>query len=215
MSELEIVALPNGQFSENCYLLADRSGGRAVMIDPGEEPRLFLAELDTRRLTLEAIWLTHGHIDHIMGVRAVKEATGAPVLLHPADRGLYDALPRQAEWMGLALEAPPPPNGDLAEGQELALGPHRFTVRHTPGHSPGSVSFVGAGVILGGDVLFNGSIGRTDLPGGDFATLLQSIQSVFLVLPDSTTVLSGHGPETTIGVERMTNPFLTGVYRHE
>lgn len=215
MSDLEIVALPNGQFSENCYLLADRTSGRAVMIDPGEEPRLFLAELDTRRLTLEAIWLTHGHIDHIMGVRAVKEATGAPVLLHPADRALYDALPRQGEWMGLALEAPPAPDGELADGQELRLGAHRFLVRHTPGHSPGSVSFLGDGVVLGGDVLFSGSIGRTDLPGGDFATLLHSIQSVFLALPDSTTVLSGHGPETTVGVERMTNPFLTGAYRHE
>lgn len=215
MSDLEIVALPNGQFSENCYLLADRTTGRAVMIDPGEEPRLFLAELDTRRLTLEAIWLTHGHIDHIMGVRAVKAVTGVPVLLHPADRGLYDALPKQGEWMGLALEVPPPPDGELSDGQELRLGEHRFQVRHTPGHSPGSVSFLGAGVVLGGDVLFSGSIGRTDLPGGDFATLLNSIQSVFLALPDSTTVLSGHGPETTIGVERMTNPFLTGAVRHE
>ncbi len=215
MSDLEIVTLPNGQFSENCYLLADRPSGRAVMIDPGEEPRLFLAELDTRRLTLEAIWLTHAHVDHIMGVRDVKAATGAPVFLHPADRGLYDALPQQGEWMGIPLESPPPPDGELADGQELSLGEHRFLVRHTPGHSPGSVSFLGTGVVLGGDVLFSGSIGRTDLPGGDFATLLHSIQSVFLALPDSTTVLSGHGPETTIGVERMTNPFLTGAYRHE
>jgi len=215
LSDLEIVALPNGQFSENCYLLADRTSGRAVMIDPGEEPRLFVAELDTRRLTLEAIWLTHGHIDHIMGVGAVKQATGAPVLLHPADRALYEALPRQGEWMGLTLEPPPLPDGELGDGQELRLGEHRFLVRHTPGHSPGSVSFLGDGVVLGGDVLFSGSIGRTDLPGGDFATLLHSIQSVFLALPDSTTVLSGHGPETTVGVERMTNPFLTGAYRHE
>lgn len=215
MSDLEIVALPNGQFSENCYLLADRTTGRAVMIDPGEEPRLFLAELDTRRLALEAIWLTHGHIDHIMGVGEVKRATGVPVLLHPADRALYDALPKQGEWMGFSLDAPPPPDGELADGQELRLGEHRFLVRHTPGHSPGSVSFLGTGVVLGGDVLFSGSVGRTDLPGGDFATLLNSIQSVFLALPDSTTVLSGHGPETTIGVERMTNPFLTGAYRHE
>jgi len=215
VSELEIVALPNGQFAENCYLLADRSTRRAVMVDPGEEPRLFLAELDTRALTLEAIWLTHGHIDHVMGVGAVKEATGVPIYLHPADRALYDALPQQGGWMGLVLDVPPPPDLELADGQELRVGRHRFTVRHTPGHSPGSVSFVGEQVILGGDVLFSGSIGRTDLPGGDFATLLQSIQSVFLTLPDSTVVLSGHGPETTIGVERMTNPFLTGVYRHE
>lgn len=215
MSDLEIVALPNGQFGENCYLLADRSTRQAVMVDPGEEPRLFLAELDTRGWALSAVWLTHGHIDHIMGVAAVKEATGVPVLLHPADRGLYDGLPRQGEWMGLTLEIPPPPDGELFEGQRLRLGDHEFTVRHTPGHSPGSVSFVGPGIVLGGDVLFNGSIGRTDLPGGDLATLMHSLQAVFLALPDSTMVYSGHGPETTIGVERMTNPFLTGAFHHE
>lgn len=215
MSELEIVALPNGQFAENCYLLADRPTRQAVMVDPGEEPRLFLAELDTRGWALSAIWLTHGHIDHIMGVAAVKEATGVPVYLHPADRGLYDGLARQGEWMGLSLQAPPPPDEELFDGQRLRLGAHEFTVRHTPGHSPGSVSFVGNGVVLGGDVLFNGSIGRTDLPGGDLATLMHSLQAVFLALPDSTIVYSGHGPETTIGVERMTNPFLTGAFHHE
>lgn len=213
-SELEIVALPNGQFAENCYILADRETRRAVLVDPGEEPALFLAELGRRGLTLEAVWLTHGHVDHVMGVAEVKAATGVPVYLHPADRALYDALPQQGGWMGLVLEAPPPPDHPLADGLVLYLGRHAFTVRHTPGHSPGSVSFVGQDIILGGDVLFSGSIGRTDLPGGDFATLLQSIQSVFLTLPDSTVVLSGHGPETTIGVERMTNPFLTGAYRH-
>ena len=215
MSELEIVTLPNGQFAENCYLVADRRTREAVMVDPGEEPRLFLAELDTRRWTLRAVWLTHAHIDHIMGVGVVKAATGVPVHLHPADRGLYDGLPRQGEWMGLALEPPPPPDRTLADGQRLRVGNAEFTVRHTPGHSPGSVSFVTEGLILGGDVLFNGSIGRTDLPGGDFSTLLHSIQNVFLGLPDSTVVYSGHGPETTVGVERMTNPFLTGAHRLE
>jgi len=215
VSDLEIVALPNGQFAENCYLLADRLTRQAIMVDPGEEPRLFLAELDTRAWSLQAIWLTHAHVDHIMGVRAVKEATGVPVLLHPADRALYDALPRQGEWMGLVLDPPPPPDGELHDGQILRLGAHEFTVRHTPGHSPGSVSFIGSNFVFGGDVLFNGSIGRTDLPGGDLPRLMHSLQSVFLALPDSVIVYSGHGPETTIGVERMTNPFLTGAFRYE
>ncbi|MGH7703395.1 MAG: MBL fold metallo-hydrolase [Gemmatimonadales bacterium] len=215
MPDLEIVTLPNGQFVENCYLVADRARREAVMIDPGEEPGLFLAELDTRAWTLKAVWLTHAHVDHIMGVGAVKEATGVPIHLHPADRALYDALPGQGEWMGLRLGAPPPPDRELKHGQLIGVGGLTFEVRHTPGHSPGSVSFVGHGVVFGGDVLFNGSIGRTDLPGGDFGTLIGSIQTSFLNLPDSTVVYSGHGPETTIGVERMTNPFLTGAFRAE
>ena len=215
MSEPEIVQLPNGQFVENCWLIADPRTREAVMIDPGEEPAMFLAELDTRRWTLKAIWLTHAHIDHILGVAAVKRATGAPVFLHPADRPLYDALPDQAAWFGMQPEAPPAPDHELTAGRRLTVGGFEFEVRHTPGHSPGSVSFVGQGTIFGGDVLFNGSIGRTDLPGADSATLMQSIQREFLSLPDSTVVRSGHGPETTIGIERLTNPFLTGAYRLE
>jgi glyoxylase-like metal-dependent hydrolase (beta-lactamase superfamily II) len=201
--------------AENCYLLADRTTRQAVMIDPGEEVRLFLAEMDTRAWTLSAIWLTHAHLDHAMGVREVKAATGAPVYLHPLDRPLYEALPKQGEWFGIRVEPPPAPDQELADGQRLVVGRTEFTVRHTPGHSPGSVSFVAPDLVIGGDVLFSGSIGRTDLPGGNGADLMQSIHSVFLTLPDSTVVYSGHGPETTIGVERMTNPFLTGVHRLE
>jgi len=215
VSELEVVPLPNGQFGENCWLLADARTGEAVMIDPGEEPQMFLAELNTRGWSLGGIWITHGHIDHILGVAAVKRATGAPIYLHPADRPLYDSLTQQGSWFGLKVDPLPPPDRDLEAGQRLNVGGLEFTVRHTPGHSPGSVSFVRQGTIFGGDVLFNGSIGRTDLPGGDAATLLKSIHRDFLSLPDSTVVRSGHGPETTIGVERLTNPFLTGAYRLE
>lgn len=210
----ELTCLPNGQFEENCYLLADPGAGRAVLVDPGEDEELFLEELHRQGLTLEAIWLTHGHIDHIMAVRRLKQETGAPVWLHPADRELYDGLAVQGRWMGLDLPAPPPPDHELADGQRLRFGGTTFAVRHTPGHSPGSVSLIADDFILGGDVLFSGSIGRTDLPGGDLPTLLRSIRQVFMTLPDSTRVLSGHGPETTIGVERLTNPFLTGAYRH-
>lgn len=213
MSSLELVAIPNGQFAENCYLLADRSAREAVIIDPGEESARFLAELSHRDWSLQAIWLTHGHIDHIMGVGAVHSATGAPIHLHALDRPLYDALPEYGAWVGMRLERPPSPHVELTTGQILQVGELQFEVRFTPGHSPGSVSFLGQGMIFGGDVLFNGTVGRTDLPGGDSATLMATIQSEFLSLPDSTVVHSGHGLDSTIGVERLTNPFLTGAFR--
>jgi hydroxyacylglutathione hydrolase len=213
VSELEVVALPNGQLAENCYLIADRGTGEAVIIDPGEESAMFLAELDTRGWSLRAIWLTHAHVDHIMGVGAVQRATGAPIHLHPLDRPLYDALPQYGAWMGMKLEPAPPPDVELRPGTQVKVGRQAFDVRFTPGHSPGSVSFVGHGMVFGGDVLFNGSIGRTDLPGGNFPTLMITLHSQFLSLPDSTVVHSGHGPDTTIGVERLTNPFLTGSVR--
>ena len=213
MSELEVVSLPNGQLSQNCYLVADRGTREAVIIDPGEEPAMFLAELDTRAWALRAIWLTHAHVDHIIGVGAVKRATGVPIHLHPLDRRIYDALPQFGAWLGMELEPPPPPDVALEAGARLGVGGLEFEVRCTPGHSPGSVSFVGQGMVFGGDVLFNGSVGRTDLPGGDFATLMSTINSQFLSLPDSTVVHSGHGPDTTIGIERLTNPFITGSVR--
>jgi glyoxylase-like metal-dependent hydrolase (beta-lactamase superfamily II) len=212
VSELEVVTLPNGQLAENCYLVADRRTREAVIIDPGEEPAMFLAELDTRAWTLRAIWLTHAHIDHILGVGAIKRATGVPIHLHPLDRPIYDALPRFGAWMGMQLDPPPPPDAELTPGNPVRVGRFEFDVRFTPGHSPGSVSFVGHDMVFGGDVLFNGSVGRTDLPGGDAGMLMSSIQSQFLSLPDSTVVHSGHGPATTIGVERLTNPFLTGAF---
>ncbi|HKP28983.1 MAG TPA: MBL fold metallo-hydrolase [Gemmatimonadales bacterium] len=206
MSDLEVVPIPNGQFAENCYLLA--TDGRAVIIDPGEEWERFLAEMDARGVRLEAIWLTHAHLDHILGVAEVQKATGAPIWLHPADRSLYDDLPTQSMWLGFRSPPAPPPQHELAHGQVLSIGDYRFDVRHAPGHSPGSVCFVGSEVVFSGDALFNGSIGRSDLPGGDHATLIASIRRELLSLPDATRVLSGHGPATTIGAERRSNPFL-------
>ena len=209
MSELDVICMPNGQFGENCYLVADTAQRQAVLIDPGEEPDTFLAELNTRAWTLAGIWLTHAHVDHVLGVGVVKTRTSAPIWLHPDDRPLYDAASTQAGWFGLKLDPLPSPDRTLAHGDRLQVGRFGFEVRHTPGHSPGSVSFIGSGVVFCGDVLFAGSVGRTDLPGGDMPTLLQSIHRHLLTLPDSTVVRSGHGPETTIGVERLTNPFLT------
>ena len=207
--DLELLTIPNGQFAQNCYLLVAPNRD-AVLVDPGEEWETFLAEVARRQAILRAIWLTHAHFDHILGVSEVHRETGAEIWLHPADRSLYDNLPQQGLWLGLRVGRPPAPSRELAHGQQLTLGETGFAVRHTPGHSPGSVSFVGAGVVLSGDALFAGSIGRSDLPGGDHETLIRSIQTQLLSLDDGTRVLSGHGPETTIGVERRTNPFLQG-----
>ena len=213
MPEPIVVSIPNGQFMQNCYLVADPDTGAAAMIDPGEDSGLILAELDRRGWSLSAIWLTHAHIDHIMGVGDVVRRWPVPIWLHPLDRPLYDNLAQQAAMFGLRCFPAPPPTDEIRPGAPLTLGGIRFDVRHAPGHSPGSVALVGHGRVFGGDVLFSGSIGRSDLPGGDTATLLTSIEREFLSLPDSTIVHSGHGPDTTIGVERSTNPFLTGEYR--
>ena len=213
MSDLEVVSLPNGQLSQNCYLVADRRTRDTVIIDPGEEPSMFLAELDTRAWTLRAIWLTHAHVDHIIGVGAVKRATGVPIHLHPLDRRIYDALPQFGAWLGKELEVPPPPDVALAAGDRLRVGGFEFEVRPTPGHSPGSVSFVGNGMIFGGDVLFNGSVGRTDLPGGDWPTLLESIRTLVEGHPPETAVHPGHMGQTTLGAERRSNPFLAELAR--
>ncbi len=209
MARLDVLTLTNGVFAENCHILVDRDTADAVIVDPGEEAELFLRRLATEGVSLKAIWLTHAHVDHIMGVARVVEATGVPIYLHPADRPWYDALPEQAERFGLSAEAAPPPDRDLAQGMNLALGGLSFEVRHIPGHTPGHVAFVGQGAAVVGDCLFAGSIGRTDLPGGDTETLLASIRSQLLTLPDDTAVYSGHGPATTIGRERRSNPFLT------
>ncbi len=210
MAPLRVITIPNGQFQENCYLLAETGQADAVIVDPGEEPESFLAAAAREGLRIREIWLTHGHLDHVVGVADVKAATGAPVLLHPADEPLYRNLPQQGLWFGLRLAPPPPIDRELAHGGTVAIGSTVFQVRHTPGHSPGSVSFVTDGLVIGGDVLFQGSIGRTDLPGGSFDRLIQSIREELLVLPDDTVVYSGHGPATTVGAERRSNPFLAG-----
>jgi len=210
VGELAAVGIPNGSFDQNCWLLADTASGDAVMVDPGEEADRFLAVLRDRGWTLTDIWLTHAHIDHILGVAAVHAVHKVPIHLHAGDRSLYENLPQQAQWFGLRASAPPPVTHWLSEGQVLTVGSHRFTVRHVPGHAPGHVAFLAPGIIVGGDVLFAGSIGRTDLPGGNMAELEESIRKVFYVLPDDTRVLTGHGPETTIGAERLSNPFVRG-----
>jgi glyoxylase-like metal-dependent hydrolase (beta-lactamase superfamily II) len=205
-----VICLTNGVYQENCYILADPETGDAVIIDPGEDSDLFLRRMETEGFTLRAVWLTHAHLDHILGVKDVVERSGAPLHMHPADRPLYDGIAEQGAWLGVQAPQPPAPDHELAHGDALQLGGLEFEVRHVPGHSPGSVAFVGHGVAIVGDAIFAGSVGRVDLPGGDGGTLLASIRDQLMTLPDETIVYSGHGPETTVGAERRTNPFVTG-----
>jgi glyoxylase-like metal-dependent hydrolase (beta-lactamase superfamily II) len=213
LAQLEVVCLTNGPFAENCYIVADGSSGDAVIVDPGEEAGLFLRRVNTENWTLRAVWLTHAHLDHITGVEAVVGATGVEVYLHPADRPLYDNVAEQGRWLGIRSEQPRAVDRDLEDREILTVGGCSFEVVHVPGHSPGSVALIGHGVAIVGDALFAGSIGRTDLPGGDTETLLTSIRERLLTLPDPTVVYPGHGPATTIGEERRNNPFLTGEIR--
>lgn len=212
MSRPEVLGIPNGSFAENCWLIWDPATRECVVVDPGEEAPRILAAIRHRELDVRQIWLTHAHIDHIQGVDELRAATGAEVWLHPADRRWYDALPEQGEMFGLGeLPRLAPPDHQLADGDTVAIGSFRFAVRHVPGHSPGHVAFIGHGLCISGDVLFEDSIGRSDLPEGNGPELLASIARVLLPLDDQTRVLTGHGPETTIGRERRRNPFLTSL----
>lgn len=210
---MKVVSVPNGRFMENCYLVADETRGECAVIDPGEDTALIGRALEDLGMRPVAIWLTHAHIDHVVGVPELKRITGAPVYLHPDDRPLYDRVVQQAAAFGMRASPLPPPDRAFVHGDQVRVGDVAFAVRHTPGHSPGSVSLVGSDAVFVGDVLFQGSIGRCDLPGGDMDTLLQSIRRELLSLPDDTIVYSGHGSETSIGRERASNPFLTGAYR--
>lgn len=208
----EVLGIPNGRFAQNAWLVWDPVTRDAVLVDPGEDASRFLAAIRARDLLLREIWLTHAHLDHIWGVDDVRAATGALVRLHPDDRRWYDALPEQGRMFGIGGLVPPaPPDFDLVPGESVRVGHYTFDVRFVPGHAPGHVAFIGYGLCLSGDVLFEDSIGRTDLAGGDHAQLLESIRRELFPLPDDTRVLPGHGAETTIGRERRSNPFLTGL----
>ena len=212
--ELQILQLSVGPLEVNCYVLL--VGDRAVVVDPGEEGERIAAALRERGASLEAIWLTHAHFDHVGGISALLEnrpeggLAEVPVLLHPADDVLLkNAVAAAARW-SLRIDAPPTDTMPLEHGQVLELGGVRVRALHTPGHAPGHVAFYVQehSVVLTGDALFAGSVGRTDLPLSDGPQLLDSIRRELLTLPDETVVLPGHGPSTTIGAERFGNPFL-------
>ncbi|MFA5785553.1 MAG: MBL fold metallo-hydrolase [Actinomycetota bacterium] len=211
-----IEGFPAGMFETNCYVLAANEDGPSLIVDPGIDAVAGVEEIcSRRRLRPEAILLTHGHLDHVWSVPALAETYSIPVYIHPKDRPMLTdpgAGLSGAEFgfmRDLRLEEPKDVR-DLEGGQTLELAGLSLGVEHTPGHTPGHVIFLLPGVLLTGDLIFAGSVGRTDFPGGSTGQLLASINAFVLSMPDDTAILSGHGPETTVGRERMANPFLRG-----
>jgi hydroxyacylglutathione hydrolase len=216
---IRIETFAGGDFSENGYLVVCGDNGPGVVIDPGASASSMARVIQEEAIPLQAIVLTHAHLDHVEGIPAILEvAPGTPILLHPGDHRLYHAVDLQARAFNLPAVGPlPPPDGELVPGEEFIVGECRFQIRHAPGHAPGHVILYSQeeGVAFVGDVVFLGAIGRADLVGGDFYQLMESIRTQVLTLPDETRLLSGHGPETTVGWERRTNPFLVGQYGGE
>ena len=212
MSAVPIVeTFPVGPLQCNCTIVADPASREAVVIDPGDEAERILRALQAAKVTPVALLHTHAHLDHITGSREVKEATGAPIRIHAADRPLYDALPEQAAFFGLSAAAPLPPDASLTDGERIRFGPYTLRALHTPGHTPGSTCFLLEGDaprLFSGDTLFRRSIGRTDLWGGDTDTILDSIRQKLFALPADVPVVCGHGPGTTIDEEKRLNPFV-------
>lgn len=204
---MEILCIPTTPFLENCYVLRD--AGEALVVDPGEVTPGLLKALDGH--TVRTVVNTHCHCDHCGGNAELKRRTGAELLCHRDDLVLLQHVAQQGAMFGVDFPASPDPDRYLVEGDTVTVGGVTLRVLHTPGHSPGHIVLVSDGFVLAGDVLFAGSIGRTDLPGGDYGTLLESIRTKLLTLPDDTIVYSGHGESTTIGEERRTNPFLVGL----
>lgn len=213
-------------FQQQTRILGCERTRRAICIDPGDDAERIVAAIDQHGLELQAITLTHAHLDHVGGVAALKKLQPqAQIILHQADEFMYRALPEQPSWigiprfqwqsMGFEFETPPAIDEYWTDGQTYVVGDLTFQVIHAPGHTPGHVVFFEATErkIFVGDVLFAGSVGRTDLPGGSTEQLLDSIMNKLLPLGDDVVVYSGHGPETTLGEERLNNPFLTGVYK--
>ena len=214
---LETRATP--PFMKNGFVLGCEATREAVLIDPGDEVDLLLSAVEQHALKPVAIVLTHAHLDHVTGVAQAKRALSVPIWLHRADNFLYEGVVQQGMMFGLRVEPQPPVDQFYADDQVLRFGEYEIAVRHTPGHCPGGVCLAVNGdprtqgpterrILIVGDTLFAGSIGRTDLPGGDLETLLRSIREVLFAYPDGTPVYSGHGEPTTIGQEKRTNPFL-------
>jgi glyoxylase-like metal-dependent hydrolase (beta-lactamase superfamily II) len=205
-----IETFPVGPLQCNCTILGDEQAGEAIVIDPGEEVGRIQRRLAVLGLKLKQILITHGHIDHVGGALKLKRLTGAPILMNEGDLEQLEIMDKQAGWLGVETPETGPPDESLDDGAIVGLETLPAHVIHTPGHTQGSVClhFVPLNLLIAGDTLFAGSIGRTDLPGGDSGQIIDSIHSRLLKLADETRVLPGHGPGTTIGTERRRNPFL-------
>lgn len=201
---------PVGPLQCNCSVVGDEQTHEAMVIDPGDQIEDILAILKAEKLTLKQIVVTHAHIDHVGGAMKLKAATGAPILMNQNDQALLKMLDVQAGWIGVAPPGKVEIDQSVTTGDALKVGAIEANVVHTPGHTEGSVClyFPAEQKLIAGDTLFAGSIGRTDLPGGDFKKIIRSLHEKLLVLPDETVVVPGHGPLTTIGEERESNPFL-------
>ena len=199
-----------GPLQCNCSILGDETSHEAIVVDPGDDISRIVATLARHHLTLKQIVVTHAHIDHIAGAQQLKRLTGAPILYNHLDLPLVKMMDLQAGWLGIVTPEVAPPDADLADNQLVAITGLSATVFHTPGHTQGSscLYLPSQKLLIAGDTLFAGSIGRTDLPGGNTKQLLQSVNDRLLTLPDETKVLPGHGPSTSIGEERENNPFL-------
>ena len=208
MQPLEILRFTYGPFAENTYVVVGPSGRRAMVVDPGIDSEPVLDAVRERGLTVALILNTHGHLDHVACNAFFKRETGAPIAIHAADLPFLRNVSRQASLYGLSAEDSPPAELELVEGVELPFDGATFDVIHTPGHTPGGVCVRRGDQMLVGDTLFSGSVGRTDLPGGDWNALMSSIREKLFILPDDVHCLPGHEGATTIGRERRTNPFV-------
>jgi hydroxyacylglutathione hydrolase len=209
VSEIMVRGIVVGVFAENAWVIGNRRTGEAIAIDPGDQPEEILAMARDMGVTIKLIANSHAHIDHILGVRGVQSATGAKFLLHQGDLSIArNAAGTAAGFLGRPVEPPPEPDAYPVDGDEIDVDGVKLKVIHTPGHTPGSLSFYTEGMLFSGDTLFQGSIGRTDLPGGDYDEEMSSVIDKLLTLPDDTVVLPGHMRETRIGFERQANPFV-------